>query len=67
MTKPNPSSEPTVKEDCCCKLGFSSSSPFIPPAFLSTQQVPVLAPALPGRAGLACLPRGAGHEEEEGG
>lgn len=65
MTKPNPSSEPTVKEDCCCKLGFSSSSPFIPPASLSTQQVPALAPALPRCAGLACLLRGAAQEEEE--
>jgi len=45
MTKPNPSSEPTVKQEGCCKLGISSSSPFIPPTYLSTQQVSALSPA----------------------
>lgn len=67
MTKPNPSSEPRVKQEGCCKLGISASSPFIPPTSLSTQQVPALAPAPPRRAGWPCLPGGAGEEEEEGG
>lgn len=67
MTKPNPSSEPTVKQEGCYKLGISSSSPFIPPTSFRTQQVPALAPAPPRCAGWPCFPGGAGEEEEEGG
>lgn len=45
MTKPQPSSKPTAKQESCCKLGIFSSSPFIPPTSLSTQvPVRVLAP-----------------------